>query len=154
MDLVTKISSLVACIRDRDDLFAWFINEPNTPRVPSYWKKKGSVVVLKSFGSKGTVIDLKAYTHLLATEQTIHIKGWISTPTAIVLVVDPKDLPTDISNPYIIMSLPGDVMDHELVLHKIKNKEMIPCTHQVKAKIGYRDTNRRMIRYDIPEELE
>ena len=154
MDLITKISSLVACIREPEELLLWWRSELNTPPIPSYWTKKGSVAVLKSFGSNGSVIDLKPYTSILATKQTIHIKGWISPPTAIVLVVDPKDLPTDIANPYIIMALPGDLMDYELILHKIKTGKMIPCKHQVEAKIGYRDKYRRTIRFDIPEELE
>lgn len=154
MDLITKISSLVACITEPEDLFLWWSKEPNTPTVPPYWNKKGSVAVLKSFGSKGSVIDLKPYTSILATKQTIHIKGWISTPTAVVLVVDPKDLPSDIENPYIIMALPGEVMDYELIVHKIKTGKMTPCKHQVEAKIGYRDKYRRTVRFDIPEELE
>ena len=154
MDLITKISSLVACITEPEDLFFWWDREPNTPTIPSYWNKKGSVAVLKSFGSKGSVIDLKPYTSILATKQTIHIKGWISTPTAVVLVVDPKDLPTDIASPYIIMALPGEIIDYELIVHKIKAGKMIPCKHQVEAKIGYRDKYRRTVRFDIPEELE
>ena len=154
MDLSTKISSLVACIREPEELFLWWNKESNTPNIPRYWTKKGSVVVLKSFGANGSAIDLKPYTSILSTDQTIHIKGWISTPTAVVLVVEPKDLPTDISNPYIIMALPGDVMDYELIAHKIRTGKMIPCTHQVKAKIGYRDKYRKLVRFDIPEELE
>ena len=154
MDLITKISSLVACIREPEELFLWWKRDPKTPTIPSYWKKKGSVAVLKSFGSNGSVIDLKPYTSILATSQTIHIKGWISTPTAVVLVVEPKDLPTDITNPYIIMALPGEIMDYELVAHKIKKGTMIPCDLQVEAKIGYRDKYRKTVRFDIPEELE
>ena len=154
MDLITKISSLVACIREPEELFLWWNREPNTPTIPSYLRKKGSVAVLRSFGSNGSVIDLKPYTSILATKQTIHIKGWISTPTAVVLVVHPKDLPTDIANPYIIMALPGEIMDYELIVHKIKTGKMIPCKHQVEAKIGYRDRYRKTVRYDIPEELE
>ncbi len=154
MDLITKVSSLVACIREPEDLLLWWEKEPNTPTIPQYWTKKGSVAVLKSFGSNGTAIDLKPYTTILASNQTIHIKGWISTSTAVVLVVEPKDLPTDISNPYIIMALPGDLMDYDLIAHKIKTGKMTPCKHQVEAKIGYRDKYRRSIRFDIPEELE
>ena len=154
MDLITKVSSLVASIIEPNDLHTWWATQQNTPSIPSYWKKKGAVAVLKSFGSNGSVIDLKAYTSLLGSKVKVHIKGWVSTPTSMVLVVDPKDLPSDIINPYIILAMPSDVMDYELVINQIKRSQVNPCSINVEAKIGYCDKYRKLIRFDIPEELE
>ena len=154
MDLITKISSLVACVREPEDLFLWWNKESNTPVIPTYWKKKGSAVVLKSFGSKGNVIDLQPYTSILATTVDINIKGWVSTSNAIVLVVDPKDLPSDIANPYLILAMSSDVMEYELVINQVKKGKLNVCEHTVKAQIGYRDRLRRIVRHDLPEELE
>lgn len=154
MDLITKISSLVACVDDSDELFEWWNTLSNTPRIPSYWKKKGSVAVLKSFGSNGTVINLQPYTTILGTKQTLNIKGWVASSNIIVLVVDPKDLPTDIANPYIILAMSSDVMDFELVINQIKKSDVVPSQFTVPTTIGYMDKYRRIVRYDIPEELE
>jgi hypothetical protein len=154
MDLITKISSLVACVDDSDDLFEWWKTVSDTPPIPSYWKKKGSLAILKSFGSKGTVINLQPYTTILGTKQTLHIKGWVATPNIVVLVIDPKGLPTDLVNPYLILTMSSDLMGYDLIIKQIKSGKMNPCQYTIPATIGYRDKLRRMVRYDIPEELE
>ena len=154
MDLVTKISSLVACVQDTEEVFDRWYSIPNAPIIPSYWKKKGQAAVLKSFGSNGTVIDLKAYTALLGSKVDLKIKGWIATDNTIVLVVDPKSLPTDLANPYLILAMSSDLMDYELVINKIKRSKINSCSFTIGTKIGYRDKYRRMVRFDIPEELE
>ena len=153
MDLKTKISSLVACV-DSSDLFDWWLSLSDTPHIPSYWKKKGSFAVLKTFGSNGTVIDLMPYTSILGTKQTLTIKGWLSTSNEIILVVDPKSLPTDTESPYIILAMSSDIMEYELVVHQIKSGAINPCSYSIPSTIGYRDKYRRIVRFDIPEELE
>lgn len=154
MDLVTKISSLVANVINPVDLFQWWNTLEDTPSIPRYWKMKGEVAVLKSFGSNGTVIDLQPYTNLLATKKNIHIKGWVSTPNSIVLVVDPKGLPSDLLYPYLILAMSSDLMDYELIINQIKNNPVNPCQFSIPARIGYRDRLRRKVRFDIPEELQ
>lgn len=154
MDLITKISSLVACVDDAQDIFDWWESQPNTPTIPRYWKMKGEIAVLKSFGSRGSVISLQPYMSILGTKHDLSIKGWVSTSNTIVLVVDPKSLPSDLQNPYLILAMSSDVMDYELIINQIKSGQVNPCQLKVPVKIGYRDKYRRMIRYDIPEELE
>lgn len=153
MDLITKISSLVACV-ESSELFEWWETESDTPRIPSYWKKKGTFAVLKTFGSNGTVIDLRPYTSILGTKQTLKIKGWVSTSNEIILVVDPKSLPTDTESPYIILSMASDMIEYELVINQIKSGAINPCSYSILSTIGYRDKYRRIVRFDIPEELE
>lgn len=154
MDLVTKISSLVACVQDSDDIFDWWKKKEGTPSIPKYWKRKGEIVVLKSFGSQGNVYDLKAYTHILGTKQDLTVKGWIRTPTSMVLVIDPKGLPSDLTNPYLVLAMPSDMIEYELVIKQIKSAKINPCQLKVNTTIGYRDKYRKIVRFDIPEELE
>jgi hypothetical protein len=154
MDLVTKISSLVACVDDSNELFEWWNTLSSTPNIPRYWKKKGEVAILKSFGSNGTVIDLQPYTAILGTKRTLNITGWLAIQNIIVLVVDPKDLPSDLANPYIILAMSSDVMDFELVINQIKKGRIVPSQFTVPTTIGYMDKYRRTVRFDIPEELE
>ena len=154
MDLITKISSLVACVDDSQDILNWWESQPNTPNIPRYWKMKGELAVLKSFGSNGNAISLKPYTSILGMKHDLNIKGWVTTPTSIVLVVDPEGLPTDLLNPYLILAMSSDVMDYDLVINQIKTGQVTPCRLKVPATIGYRDKYRRMVRYDLPEELE
>jgi hypothetical protein len=154
MDLATKISSLVACVDDSSELFEWWDTLSDTPNIPSYWKKKGTVAILKSFGSNGTVIDLQPHTTILGTKRTLNITGWIAGSNVIVLIVNPKDLPTDIDNPYIILAMSSDVMDFELVINQIKRGKVASSQFTVPTTIGYMDKYRHVVRYDIPEELE
>jgi hypothetical protein len=154
MDLITKISSLVACVQDSEDILDWWEAQAETPSIPRYWKEKSSVVVLKSFGSNGNIFNLKSYTHILGTKQELTIKGWIATPTSMVLVVDPKSLPSDLKNPYLIVAMSSDMMEYELVIKQIKRAKVNPCQLKVLTTVGYRDKYRKIVRFDIPEELE
>jgi hypothetical protein len=153
MDNKLKISGLVAQVEDPTAIHEWWDSLPNTPHTPSYWKKMGRVVMLRHFGSQGTVVDLQPFTSILARKKTLVVKGWVRTRDAIILVIDPQDLPTDVSSPYLILSISGDVVDPDRIVSEVKTSHVNPCRHEFEVKVGYRDRLLKRVRFDIPNEL-
>jgi hypothetical protein len=153
MDNVTKIDRLVACVKDPSKVFYEWDSILDTRSIPTYWKRKGTAVTLRSFGSQGNVISLQPYTHILGMEYKIKINGWIQTPHAFVFVADPCGLPSDVTDPYLVVAMASDILDYDRVLRMIRSSEVHPCSFEVTATIGYRDRLRREVRFDIPSDM-
>jgi len=152
-DLVTKISSLVAEVNDPESLLEWWDSVPNTPAIPTYWKRKGERAVLLSFGSRGSIIDLRQYTTKMGREKTLIINGWISTPTFIALTIDPNGLPSQALYPFLIVATSSDFFDPERMDYDVKTLKRNPINHSVQATIGYADRMRKKVRFDVPQDL-
>jgi len=152
-DLVTKISSLVAEVNDPESLLEWWDSVPNTPAIPTYWKRKGERAVLLSFGSRGSIIDLRQYTTILGREKTLILNGWISTPTFIALTIDPNGLPSQALYPFLIVATSSDFFDPERMDYDVKTLKRNPINHSVQATIGYADRMRKKVRFDVPQDL-
>jgi hypothetical protein len=153
MDNRTKITTLSAEVLDRASLMKWWSKVKDAPTIPTYWKGRGHRATLKVFGSNGNVCDLTPYTTILGTKKKMRVKGWLKTNRAIVLVLDPMGIPTDLENPYLILSSEGDLVNPELVKYMIQNVPINPSSFELDVKIGYVDRLRRTIRFDIPEDL-
>lgn len=153
MDNVTKIDRLVACVEDPSKVFYEWDSILETMTIPTYWKRKGTAVTLRSFGHQGNVVSLQPYTHILGMVYKIKIKGWIQTSNAFVFVADPCGLPSDVTDPYLVVAMASDIIDYDRVLRMIRSSEVHPCSFEVTATIGYRDRLRRTVRFDIPFDM-
>jgi hypothetical protein len=154
MDNITRVSTLVGEVLNRPALFDWWALQQNTPSIPRYWTPRGSNVVLKVFGSRGNVTHLAPYTSILSTKQKMIVKGWIATSRAIILLLDPTCVPTDLQTPYLILYTQSDRIDPDLVLHALRTSEVHHANFNLEVKIGYSDPIRNKVRFDLPGDLK